>query len=48
MSDARNIITISIFAALGSAVIFNAGKVQPLVREVRLAWVQVLNSISGN
>ena len=35
------------FAALGAAVVFNAGKVQPLVREVRLAWVQVINAVSG-
>jgi len=48
MNDVRSIVTISIFAALGAAVVFNASKVQPLVREVRLAWVQVLNSISGN
>ena len=47
VNDIRNVVTLSIFAALGAAVVFNAGKVQPLVREVRLAWVQVINAVSG-
>lgn len=47
MDSIRNVVTVSIFAALGSAIIFNAGKVQPLVREVRLAWIGVINSVSG-
>ncbi len=47
MNDVRNVVTVSIFAALGAAVVFNAGKVTPLLREVRLAWVGVINAVSG-
>ena len=47
MGDVRSIVTLSIIAALGSAVVFNAGKVQPLVREVRLAWIGIIESVSG-
>jgi hypothetical protein len=47
MSDVRNVVTISIFAALGAAVIFNAAQVTPLLTEVRRGWVQIVQSISG-
>lgn len=47
MEDARKIVSLGILAALGSAVVFNAGKVQPLVREVRLAFVQTIQAVAG-
>lgn len=47
MEDARKIVSLGILAALGAAVVFNAGAVQPLVREVRLAFVQTVQAVSG-
>lgn len=47
MDDFRKIGTMALLVALGSAVVFNAGKVQPLMREVRIALVSTLETISG-
>jgi len=47
MGDIRSIVTLSIVAALGSAVVFNAGKVTPLLSEVRKTWLGIIESVSG-
>ena len=47
MNDIRSVATIAILVAFGSAIVFNAGKVQPLFREIRVGWTQTIQAISG-
>jgi hypothetical protein len=47
VSDLKGIVTLSIFAALGTAIILNAGTVSSLVSSLGSQWVSLLQTVSG-
>lgn len=47
MSNVREIITLSVFAGLGLAIILNADKSANVVNAVSNAWLGLIRTVSG-
>lgn len=47
MNDVKGVITLSIMAGLGLAVILNADKVSTILSNVGTTWISLIRTVSG-